>query len=166
MRLRSRGACAGAVIAMIAIAGCGGDDSTTDSSTSADGAATEAATTAAEPGSTEEFVAQANAICAEGNQEIDEAAQEAYAGAKPTEAEMLKLAEDVVIPAVEEQVTAIGQLPVPEGDEDQVAAILDAAEKGLDEAKADPAALTSGKALPFAEANRLASEYGMTACGG
>ena len=68
-------------------------------------------------------------------------------------------------PSVEAQITAIEDLPVPAGEEEQVSAIVDAVNQGLDEAEADPAALTKG-ADPFAEANQLANDYGMTDCGG
>ena len=59
----------------------------------------------------------------------------------------------------------IRDLTPPEGDEDQITAIVDAADQGIDEIEADPAALTQGDENPLAEASRLASEYGMKACG-
>jgi hypothetical protein len=159
MKRLTSGACAIAIVLALGAAGCGGDDSTTESSTAVD-------STAALTSDKDAFVAKANQICTEGNKAIDTAGQQLYASGKPTEAETEKFATDVLIPAVQSQVTAIGQLPFPEGDEEQVTAILDAAQQGIDDAKADPASLLSAKADPFAEANKLASAYGMTACGG
>ena len=56
-------------------------------------------------------------------------------------------------------------LPPPSGDEAQVQAIISAAQQGLDKLKADPSLITaSGQDNPFAEANKLAKQYGLTAC--
>jgi hypothetical protein len=71
---------------------------------------------------------------------------------------------DDLIPSVEDQVQQISELPPPAGDEEQVQAILDAAQQGIEEGKSDPQSFQ--KSDPFAEANKLAVQYGMKECGG
>lgn len=148
-RVGKIGACAFLIVASLGLAACGSDDSSDDSSDSITKA---------------EFVAQANAICAESNKTIDAAEKEAFSGGQPTQADADAFINDTLLPEVESQINDIEALPVPEGEEDQVSAILDAANKGLEEGKADPSAL-QGNGDPFAEANKLANAYGMTECG-
>ena len=134
----------------IAIAGCGGSD---DTST----------TTAAI--SKDDFITQGNQICAEGNKTLDAAGNEAFSGGKPSQADLEKYVSDTMVPTIQGEIDGIKALGAPAGDEDQVNAILDAAQSALDKAKADPSTLTSNDD-PFAEANDLANAYGLTECGG
>jgi hypothetical protein len=46
-----------------------------------------------------------------------------------------------------------------------VKAIVDAAEEGVDEVEENPTSITAENGGPFAKANRLAREYGLTTCG-
>ena len=59
-------------------------------------------------------------------------------------------------------------LTPPEGDEQQVTEILDAAQSGIDEIEQDPSLLNQGPDAggAFTEANQLAEGYGLTDCGG
>jgi hypothetical protein len=142
-------------IALIA-AGCGGSSSS-DSTASLTKA---------------EFVKQGNAICAIGNKQI-EAGFESFAkenhlseNKQPTEAQAAEIAETVLIPAVTTQIEGIRALGVPSGEEDQVNAILDAAEEGIEKAEEDPGVLLSSNGdNAFGKANKLAREYGLTTCG-
>ncbi len=115
------------------------------------------------------FLKQGNAICANGNKEIDQASNEIFksvpANQQPSQAQLEEFVNGTIIPSVEGQVAAIDALPVPSGDEAQVQAILDAAQQGIEQGKQDPASLT-GNGDPFAKANKLANEYGLTECGG
>lgn len=151
--VRRSGLCVLGVAAALALAACGDDDSSDSSSDSSSEALTKT-----------EFVDQANAICAEGNKEIDAGANEVFSGGKPSETDIETFVNDTLLPSVTDQVDQISQLPPPEGDEDQVQEILDAAQQGIDDAKADPQGFQ--QADPFAEANQLATDYGMTECGG
>ena len=112
------------------------------------------------------FLKQGNAICANGNKEIDQASKNlGQNGEQPSQAQLEKFVNETVLPSVEKQVAALEALPVPSGDEDQVQAILDAANQGIDQGKQDPTSLT-GNSDPFAKASQLANEYGLTECGG
>jgi hypothetical protein len=156
MRGRAIGMGSAVVAVAIALVGVGcGDDSSSSGDSSSSASITK-----------EEFVTQANAICAEGNKEIDAGAQETFSAGKPSEADIEKFATETLIPSVEQQVADIRALGAPEGDEDQVNAILDAADQGLEEAKSDPSVVADEKADPFAEANKLANDYGISECGG
>ncbi len=83
----------------------------------------------------------------------------------PTPEEVEEVAIGIVVPALESQVAAIGALGAPEGDEEQVQAILDATEAGIAEIEADPQALLDGPPDSLAEAEELARRYGSQQCG-
>jgi hypothetical protein len=153
--MRARLAVAVAAIAAVAIAGCGGGSST--STTDAGGAAL----------SKSEFLAKGNAICAKGEQQIQAEGRKLFTSSKaPSQAEQEKFATETIIPNVQQQIDGIKALPPPSGDEDQVNAIVDAAQSALDKAKQDPTMLTDqGGTDPFAQANKLADAYGLTKCG-
>ena len=165
MRLRLAVPLAAMVAGLIVLAGCGGGDDTSSTSAGASG-------TSGEQGASltkSEFLAQGNAICENGNQEIQAAGKKLFTQSQPpSAAEQEKFATDTLIPSIQEQIDGIKALTPPAGDEDQVNAITDAAQSALDKAKADPALLTDqgGQSDPFAEANKLANAYGLDKCAG
>jgi hypothetical protein len=139
------------VVPLVAV-GCGGDDD--------EDAATEAP-------SKGEFIKQADQICAQGDKEIEQAAGDVFGqGQQPSQQEEDRFITKTVIPNVQQQVDDVRALTPPEGDEQQVAAILDSAQKGIDAVEEDPSVLTRGGGDPFAESDRLASDYGLKECGG
>ncbi len=115
----------------------------------------------AEPLSKAEFVEQADKICADGNQEIRTAAEEFPA--EPSDEEITRFAEDVLVPNIQQQHDDIAALAPPEGDEDAVQGILDALQEGIDVVEEDPATLLSSDD-PLAEASDLAEAYGLVEC--
>jgi len=147
-------AVAALTIALVA-AGCGGDD----------GDSTATLTKA-------QFVKKGNAICAAGNKEI-EAGFESFAkehnlskNQQPTKAELTEAAETVLTPAIAKQVHAIGALGTPSTDGKGAEEVLDAAEEALEKIEEEPVLITkSGSKSPFAKANAMAREYGLTTCG-
>lgn len=135
--------------------GCGGgsDDS------SSDGSGAKSLTKA-------EFLAKANAICDAGNAQL-QVDFEALGTNKPTQTQLKQVVTDKLVPSVEAQIDAIRALGAPAGDEDQVRAILDAADAGIAKVKADPALIASNSNQdPLKESNELANAYGLTSCGG
>jgi len=139
--------------------GCGGsDNSTTTGANGAQGAAL----------SKQQFIAQADGICTQGNQAINAAAQKAFGGGKPSSQQIQQFAQATLVPQTQEDLTAIKALPAPSGDEDQINAIVNAAQEGLDKIKSDPSLLTQGKDAggAFTQANKLATAYGLKVCGG
>jgi hypothetical protein len=114
-----------------------------------------------------EFTRKANAICAKGNKEIDAAANKTFTEkTEPPVSDQIAFIKDSVLPNVEQQISDIRALKPPEADKDKVEAILDAADEALAKTKKDPAlGREEGPRDPFAQANKLARQYGMKTCG-
>jgi hypothetical protein len=165
----SVGLLAAVLAAGLIAAGCGGDDDedTTAATTTEAGATGATGAAGGEPLSKSEFVEQADRICRQGDQEIQQAAQELGPG-RPSDQEVEQFATETVVPNIQEQIDGIRQLTPPKGDEEEVNAIVDAAQEGVDMLEADPSLLLQGPDAggAFAEANRLAQQYGLEACGG
>ena len=159
-----------ALAAGLIAAGCGDDDddttaATTSSTTTAAGA-TGATGATGEPMTKDEFIAQADAVCKAGDKKIDAAANEVFSGGNPSQQEQEDFVTNDALPNIQDEVDGISALTPPEGDEEEVQAIIDAAQSAIDEATADPSALTEqGADDPFAEANQLAKDYGLKVCG-
>jgi hypothetical protein len=135
--------------AAAALGGCGGDD---------DGGLTTGDVSKAA------YIADADAICAEGDREIEAAARERFADKPPSDDEAAAFLEDVVAPSIQGQLDELRQLEVPEADVEAVERVYDTAQENLDTLRETPEDFT-GDANPFAEANRLARAYGFEDCG-
>jgi hypothetical protein len=136
------------MLACLAVAsGCGGEDE--------DPASSEPAPTKAE------FVEQANQICEESQTGVETASKEL--GQDATEEEVEELLTETFVPSVREQVSDIRDLGFPEGDEEELGAILDETEAVLDTIEDDPAAAIAGDD-PFKEVNPKLEAYGLEAC--
>jgi hypothetical protein len=168
MSLRISTLLALAFAAGLIAAGCGDDDDeTTTSPATTTAGATGATGATGEPLSKEEFIVQADAVCKAGDKKIDAAAKETFSGGQPSQAEQEQFVTEDVVPNIQEQIDGLRALTPPEGDEDEVSAILDSAQDAIDQIESDPSALTEGANGddPFAEANQLAKEYGLKVCG-
>jgi hypothetical protein len=134
-----------ALVAGLIAAGCGGggDDSSTTSLAKT------------------EWIAKADAICQQGNQTINQAAQQQFGNQKPTAAEVQQFATQTALPNTQEQVDKIRALGAPSGDEDQVNKILDTVQADIDKAKSAGDIENS----TFADGNALAKQYGLKVCG-
>lgn len=146
-----------AVVAALALGGCGGGDDTTPTATTV---ATDTSTAAAPALSKEQFIAQADAICAAGDKSLNAAVQSLGNG-QPSQADLQQFSQ-VAVPALQEEVDAISALPPPSGDEEQITAMLNAVQNGIDEIKSDPAAIEGD---PLSEASQIAQDYGLQQCG-
>jgi len=137
------------LMGLVFLAGCGGGGDSSSPLTAA------------------EFKAQAKKICANENKKL-EAEVEEYAGkrnlkyreANPKVFE--EEAEEIFIPAVERKLDQLQALEGPATDEQEIAKIVAAGEKALEEGKADATVLISGQALT--EVRKLATEYGLKEC--
>lgn len=146
-----------ALVALAAlVAGCGGGGDTTDETVTLTKA---------------EFIKQGDAICKEGNEEIEEGFEE-YAeendlpkNKEPSTEDGIEVTETVILPNVQQQAEEIRELGAPEGDEDQVDELLTSLEDAVAEGEDDPEALFSGDTDPFADVNQLANDYGFKVCG-
>ena len=151
-----------AALGALAVAGCGGDDDTTTDTTGATGATGVSGTALTQ----DEWVKQADAICAAGDKEINAAGQEAFGNGQPSQDEIEQFANDTLIPNVQSQLDAIRALTPPEEIADEVSSFLDDANAALDEIRDDPSLVAaSGADDPFADVNAQAREFGLTECG-
>ena len=149
--MRTKLILAAALAVVLIAAGCGDDDDETGGD-------------AVAQITKEEWIAQAGEICRKGDAAMEAEAEKLFADFKGSEAEGERTFQaEVLVPGIVGQVSDIAALPVPEGDEEQVAAIIEAAESGLDQAAAEPSAIEEGGALD--EATRLITDYGVTECG-
>jgi hypothetical protein len=148
------------LIAVLVLAGCGGGSSSSTTAASGASGAQGAAL------SKSEFLAQGNAICAKGNKAINQAVQQQFGNSQPSSSQISQFATQTAIPNIQAQLTALGALTPPAADADQVQAIIDAAQQGLDKVKSDPSLLTQQNNTAFADANKLASAYGLDQCAG
>jgi hypothetical protein len=131
----------------LVVAGCGGGDDNSDTTTVSL--------------TKSEWIAKADAICRQGNQEIQQAAQQQFGNQKPTAAEVRQFGVDTALPNTQTQVDKIRALGAPSGDEDQVNRILDTVQADIDKAKAAGDVEDS----TFADGNALAKQYGLKVCG-
>jgi hypothetical protein len=151
-----------AALALV-LAGCGGDDDTsTTSTTSVD---SEATGTSGAALTETEFLAQGNAICLAGNQELEQAANDAFAGGQPTDAQIEQFAA-VLVPNVQGQVDAIRTLTPPAELADEVETFLSDAEDALAQVADDPSLLAANDDGPFVTVNQQARQIGLDECGG
>jgi hypothetical protein len=142
--------------------GCGGGDDTSSSTTAAAGASGASGTALTQ----DQWVTQANAICAAGNKETDAAAQDAFGGQQPSQAQIEQYATDVLIPSIQGQIDAIRALTPPEDIADDATAFLDDAETALDQVRDDPSTIAAGNSDgPFADVSQEAHDLGLTECG-
>jgi hypothetical protein len=151
------------------VAGCGGDDeeTTTVSPTTTTTDAATGATGAEVSDERAALIEEADAICAEGDEEIDAEAQELFGDSnqEPPAAEQEAFVEDTVIPSVQDQLDQLSELDPPEEDAEEFQSIIDNAQAALDDVAEDPSTFVGGDD-PFAEVNQQAEEFGLTACGG
>ncbi|CAN5171027.1 hypothetical protein BH24ACT23_BH24ACT23_02540 [soil metagenome] len=105
-------------------------------------------------------------ICNSSEARIEAAADDLVTSEEdPDPAEVERIALDLVVPALEAEVAAIRALGAPEGDEEEVKAILTATEEGIAEIESDPRALLDGVPKALRRAERLARDYGSRQCG-
>jgi ABC-type glycerol-3-phosphate transport system substrate-binding protein len=133
-------------------AGCGGSDS--DSSDGGDAPASI---------SKADFTEQANTICSDASDELQTAGAELTD--QSTQEEVVAFVTDTAVPSFQAQHDDIEALGAPDGEEDDVQALLDALQDGIDAIDADPEAFVAGGATPFDDANAAADDLGLTDCG-
>jgi hypothetical protein len=69
------------------------------------------------------------------------------------------------LPPIRVEMKELDALRVPDGDEEQIEAFLDAVTVAIEKAEEDPSTLLDSNSLgPFAEASKLAKKYGFKAC--
>ena len=138
----------GVLAAMLTAAGCGGSDEP-ESLTKA------------------EYVKRANAICVKLNKDTSVKFDTFYREpGKPTTAQLKAMTKSVYLGNMQARLDQLRELPVPEGEEAKVDALLAAMQKGIDEAASQRAIAFQNTTLFFTRANKLAQELGPEYCYG
>jgi ABC-type glycerol-3-phosphate transport system substrate-binding protein len=133
--------------------GCGGS-----SDDSSDGGGAPAASI-----SKADFTEQANTICSDASDDLQTAGADITD--QSTQDELVAFVTDAAIPSFQAQHDAIAALGAPEGQEDDVQALLTALQDGIDAVTADPTAFLADGSSPFEDANAAANGLGLTDCG-
>jgi hypothetical protein len=157
-----------AMVALLFTAGCGSNGDSQGSSPDGGGGSGEISVKTGSL-SKADFVKQASAIC-EATSEKSRNGFVAYSQENkvPTSgpglaAKASDFVNSVFAPIFQEQIDQITSLGAPSGDEEQVSALVNAMQQGLDDGKQQPLALINGG--PFLdEAAKLATAYGLPAC--
>ena len=116
-----------------------------------------------------QFIKEADAACREGQKGVQNDFQafvkENENLKNPTEAKYAELVETVLAPNIEQEVDDIRSLGAPDGDVEEIEAMLVAREEGLEEAEAQPKKAVQANLAGFTEAGKLAKGYGLKDCG-
>lgn len=110
----------------------------------------------------EEWVAQADTICREGDQVINQEA-EALGQGRPSPDELEQFTSETLVPEIQSQVDDIDELQPPEEIEADVDEFIDSAQSALDEIESDPSVLFSDEDA-FGETSELARDLGLEDC--
>jgi hypothetical protein len=161
MKRKLAGALATLLVAGVAVAGCGGGDDKTASTTPPAGGAelTKA-----------QYVAAADKVCKETTDKIAVAATNLRKAAEKSGTipvpRVTKFLTDTSLPAYEGMLAKLRTLTPPKQDETTIDGLVAALAGAIDTAKADPAKYSkNGAPDPFDDANSRALAYGMKVCG-
>ncbi len=172
-----------ALIGIVTAVGCGDDDDTTASSNGsgaaaenngaaeangneaedAAAAAEKAAEEAAEGNSEkEEFILQANEICKEHVEEIQDKGQKVFKKvfSLPGKEAAKKLADQVIVPIFTSELQELEALDQPAGDEKELEAIYSEIQGVIDYMSGNP----QPSVYPYTKGEKLADKYGISEC--
>jgi hypothetical protein len=148
-RLRRAVAPAALVLVALLVAGCGSSSSSSSSS-------------AAKPLTKAQFLAQGNAICTQGNKNLE--GPEKALGTSPTDAQFIAFIKGPFKSEIQRQIDAIRALSAPSADQATVKHMFDLAQSDLDRVTRDPKAVESSSVSPFKDFGTAAHAYGLTVC--
>jgi hypothetical protein len=171
-----RGIGVAAIIAaaiVLAFAGCGGgsSDSSAASGETAGDTASSDTTPSGSASSKDAFIKEANRICEDGagrirNEQGSFVKEHGISEKKPaTKEQEEEFITDIVAPSVRSQAEEVAELSAPEGDEEEVAAIVEGLEEVADAAEENPSSVFKeepGGLLD--EVNEVAEDYGAKEC--
>ena len=124
------------------------------------------------PLSRAKFIRAGDKICRRGASRIETEVQRHKTeygmgfGKQPNNKQELEVVTDLVLPVIQAEAEALAQLEAPAGDEAEIAAIVEALEKGVAETQAKPSrARNKAEKNPLDEASKLSQQYGFKICG-
>jgi len=160
-----------AVLASLAlVVGCGGGDDGATAGNGGQGSTSEEGTTSATQErstagvSKQEFIDQANALCAKDSAETKIKSRKIFKEVfkKPQAVAAERMVEGAILPGFEGELEDLKTLNVPEDGGNEVKAFYIALEKMLAELRKNPEAQNF---YPYTEAEDLATKAGLTSCG-
>lgn len=117
-----------------------------------------------------DYVQQVDEICKETKDQFERGRAEFEKAAPGTELQFNRqtigaLVDAAIVPPYEEMIRKIRTLGAPSGEEEEVAAFLNAIQEDLDKASEHPiATFRAGEGTPFVETSKIAEEYGLRGC--
>ena len=137
-----------AILVPLGLVACGGDD---------------------EGPSKAEFIEKADTICAKSDKDTNAIFEEAFEDPQKPKPDEAQAAIKKALPVVKENLEELKDLETPKDDEEDVETIWASVQTGietLEEASASPdSSLAALLSEPFAQADKLAKDYGMKDCG-
>jgi hypothetical protein len=113
------------------------------------------------------FIKQADAICAraDSKQKADfRKFAEEHTITKLTSDQQSKLIVSIGLPPIITEASELRELTPPDGDEDEVQAIIDGMENGVKAAEKEPLSMNPGPNNPFNSVDQMARKYGFKGC--
>jgi hypothetical protein len=161
-----------ALLAMaVIVAGCGGGDDSTGSSTAdTTGSSTSESSDSGGAPTKAAFIKEADEVCSKAETELSEEIV-AYAEdngidlekeEEPSKDQQVEIYEQIVLPNIARQAEELEALTPPAGEEDTVEDITSTLTSEVEEAEEDPSNLDSGT---LEGASKKAQAYGLTSCG-
>ncbi len=144
-------------VAVLGLAGCSNDDSASSAESSSTTTAT--STTAAAGLTDEEYLTRGNAACETDNAAIDAIFSDLTG--PPDQATF-----DALVAAVNQQIDDLAAVEPPPDLAEDHKALVEAARAAGDQMEAEGVAFFDDPTDPFEEANAMAVEMGLNACGG
>jgi hypothetical protein len=148
------------LVAVLVAAGCGSDSDDSSASGGTDASLTKA-----------QFIKEADAICNKGNKRKlalfrSYGKKNELGEQKPLQGQSMEdLISNVLLPEVQKQAEALGEMTTPPGEEAKVDAVVEAVEDSIKKAEPDPESVLTRGTSPFLASNKVAQEYGFEVCG-
>ena len=90
--------------------------------------------------------------------------EELRAGGQPSDEEVATFFSETLVPMAKDEAAQIDALAAPEGDEEEVDAIVTALNDAIAVVESDPEAAVAAEDDPFEEYQTLAADYGLQEC--
>jgi hypothetical protein len=148
-RIQKTIVCLGAVALLLG--GCGGSGDSTEPTLTTSSL------------SKAKYIEQGDQICKEGFRDLKKAIRSMAKIPAESTAEKEQLLADKALPPYQQMADGLRSLGAPAHDEAKVQAILDSYDREIEAVRADPSTAYNGGVV-FAEAQKLAFEYGLKAC--
>ncbi|MDQ2622698.1 MAG: hypothetical protein M3Y45_06620 [Actinomycetota bacterium] len=111
----------------------------------------------------DEFIAQADKVCEEGNKAIQAKVADQFGDEQPSKKQITEFVTGTYVPEFQNQVDELREIEPPADDQETWDSLVDALQEGVDKIKEDPNQVLTGS--PLQGAAEQAQEYGFKVCG-